>query len=350
MQVCLKGAESLTFSVVMPIYGVEKYLRQGIDSVLAQTFRDFEIILVDDRSPDGCPQICDEYAEIEPRVRVIHKEENQGLGEARNTGFAAAEGDYVFFMDSDDYVEPDLFENVFEVIKGGADIVVYGLRTVYENKDGVEYKREDLCPTAAVYEDRKAVGNCFIDLSRNRVFPFAWNKIYRREFLAAAAIPFERTKLIEDFLFNIAVFQKAEKIAVLDKVFYNYRKPAHQTLASAYSPEFFSLAKRKFSLEREYIENMGVGGEDNRQFVMENHLKHIVSTVIRNGSVRASLKTREQKAKIKEILADEDTKLVLAEFKPRGIQLKVIKATLKIGCPTLVLLLSKAIAFLQKHL
>lgn len=340
----------MTFSVIMPIYGVERYLRQGIDSVLSQSFADFEVILVDDRSPDGCPAICDEYAQRDSRIKVIHKEENQGLGEARNTGLAAAKGDYIFFMDSDDTIEQNLLQTAYDELQGGADIVVYGLCCVHEDKNGEVFKREDLCPDKATYEGKEQIGNCFVNLSKNRVFPFAWNKIYKRSFLEKCAVPFERTKLIEDFLFNIDVFQKAEKIATVDKVLYNYRKPAHQTLASAYSPEFFALAKRKFALERGYIENMGVANEENRQFVMSNHLKHIISTIIRNGSKRAGLSHAKQKEKVAEILADGDTKTVLSEFVPCGIQYKVICSALKTGNTELCLLLSKCVGFAQKHM
>jgi len=92
-------------SIIVPVYKVEPYLRRCIDSILAQTFLDFELILVDDGSPDNCPGICDEYAEKDSRIKVIHQT-NGGLSSARNRGIAAAEGEYLLFCDSDDYVSP----------------------------------------------------------------------------------------------------------------------------------------------------------------------------------------------------------------------------------------------------
>ena len=94
---------STTFSVIVPIYKVEKYLNKCIDSILKQTFQDFELILVDDGSPDKCPKICDEYAKKDKRVRVIHKE-NAGLVAARNTGIKEAKGDYICYVDGDDWI------------------------------------------------------------------------------------------------------------------------------------------------------------------------------------------------------------------------------------------------------
>ena len=338
----------MTFSVIMPVYGVEQYLRQGIDSVLTQTFTDFEVILVDDCSPDNCPMICDEYAELDNRVKVIHKPENEGLGEARNTGFAASEGEYIFFIDSDDTVEPNLLQKVYDVLQNGSDIAVFGINLVREYKEGREIRREVLSPKSITAANKNQIGNCFVALSRTRVFPFAWNKVYSKAFLEKCNISFERTKLIEDFLFNIQVFQKAEKITVLNDVLYNYRKPAHQTLASAYSSEFFNFAKRKFALEREFLENMGVANEENCQFVMENHLKHILSTIIRNASKRANLTRKEQKKKVVEILEDHDSKMVLSQFVPHGIQYKVICSVLKTGNPTICIALAKAVDFAKK--
>ncbi|MBO5913406.1 MAG: glycosyltransferase family 2 protein [Clostridia bacterium] len=112
----------MRFSIVVPVYGVEKYLDECINSLLKQTYTDFEIILVDDRSPDNCPQMCDGYAQSDSRVRVIHKPQNEGLGFARNTGLEAAKGDYVIFADSDDTIDPKTLERCFEELKDEPDI------------------------------------------------------------------------------------------------------------------------------------------------------------------------------------------------------------------------------------
>lgn len=100
-----------TISVIVPVYNVEPYLRQCVDSILGQTFRDFELILVDDGSPDGCPAICDEYAKMDSRVKVIHKE-NGGLSSARNAGLDVAKGKYIAFVDSDDWIHPEMSETM----------------------------------------------------------------------------------------------------------------------------------------------------------------------------------------------------------------------------------------------
>lgn len=104
-------------SVVMPVYNVEKHLKKAVDSVLKQTYTDFEIILVDDCSPDGCPQLCEELAASDERIMAVHHNENKGLSMARNTGMTYASGKYIWFMDSDDFVEDSLFAMVFDSVK-----------------------------------------------------------------------------------------------------------------------------------------------------------------------------------------------------------------------------------------
>ena len=111
-------------SVIVPVYKVEPYLQKCIDSILAQTFRDFELILVDDGSPDNCPAICDAAAEKDERIVVIHRE-NAGLSAARNAGLSAARGDYIGFVDSDDYIAPEMYQTLYDaMIKNDAQLAV----------------------------------------------------------------------------------------------------------------------------------------------------------------------------------------------------------------------------------
>ena len=122
-------------SVIIPIYKVEKYLRKCIDSVLNQTYQDFEIILVDDCSPDNCPKICDEYAKTDGRIKVIHKE-NGGVSSARNAGIKIANGEYLSFIDSDDSVEENFLQILVEGLENnGADLCTTKHKKVFENSN-----------------------------------------------------------------------------------------------------------------------------------------------------------------------------------------------------------------------
>lgn len=308
----------MTFSVIMPVYGVEKYLSTAIECVLAQSFMDFELILVDDCSPDGCPQICDEYAARDPRIKVVHKPQNEGLGEARNTGLSVAQGRYVFFMDSDDFISRELLKKAYTAITPTTQVVVFGFISQYENQDGVTTWAEAVSPPAMQATSEKGIGGAFVRLSRARVFQYAWNKVYKRAFLESIGVTFERTELIEDFLFNIAVFDRATDVCSIPNTLYYYRHPTHETLATKYSPAFFKLSKRKYLLEEDFLHKKDVKTEENRQFVLENYIKHVLSTFIRNRSKGAHLSFKRQLALIREALDDPLTREVLSEYQPVG--------------------------------
>ena len=126
------------FSIVMPVYGVADYLEQTLQSVAAQTFEDFEVILVDDCSPDDSPKICDAWVKKDERMTVLHLPENGGLSNARNAGFPHVRGEYVFFMDSDDVIDANLLEQVKASLEvNRADVVVFGLLEQYYDRAGV---------------------------------------------------------------------------------------------------------------------------------------------------------------------------------------------------------------------
>lgn len=306
----------MTFSVIMPVYGVEKYLSTAIECVLAQSFMDFELILVDDCSPDLCPQICDRYAKQDPRVRVIHKPQNEGLGEARNTGLAAAQGRYVFFMDSDDFISRELLKKAYTATTADTQVVVFGFISQYENKAGVTTWAEAVTPPTMQAASTEGIGQAFVRLSRARVFQYAWNKIYKREFLQKENLRFERTEMIEDFLFNIEVFDRASYVCSIPHTLYYYRHPAHETLATKYSEAFFELSKRKYLLEREFVRKKGVETSENVQFVSENYLKHLLSVFMRNYTKTPKMPLSEQMQRIREALADKITQTVLQTYRP----------------------------------
>ena len=130
-------------SIIVPIYNVEKYLKKCIDSIINQTYKNLEIILVDDGSPDNCGKICDEYAKKDNRIKVIHKE-NGGVSSARNVGVENATGEYIGFVDSDDYIEKDMYEVLINNLKKeNADISIISNYEVYKNKIIENKKKEN---------------------------------------------------------------------------------------------------------------------------------------------------------------------------------------------------------------
>lgn len=200
-------------SVIVPIYKVELYIRQCLDSILAQTYKNLEIILVDDGSPDNCPAICDEYAKRDSRVQVIHKS-NGGLSDARNAGINFASGKYICFMDSDDWVAPDIIEYLFKGLKEyDADISTCEYYNVYKKKM-IAVRRDS---------DRIFDGIGGLEaLLRLKIGNYAWGKLYKKELWEEIRYP--GGKLYEDVRTTYKLFRKCNRVAALKDCKYYYRQ------------------------------------------------------------------------------------------------------------------------------
>ena len=228
-------------SIVVPIYRVEPYLSQCVDSLLAQTLKEIEIILVDDGSPDRCGEIADEYAKKEPRVKVIHQE-NAGLGPARNSGMAAAAGEYIGFVDSDDWVKPEMFERLYQVAKQqDADIVVSG-HCDYTDGKVVRKKKHPLAgKTLSTTEEIRAIRKNLYGHGLNdrevESFPMSvCMSIYKKGWLQSHVVEFKKI-LSEDTIFNLKAYQYAKKISFTGQTDYCYRKENQNSITLTFAPE-----------------------------------------------------------------------------------------------------------------
>lgn len=340
----------MKYSIIVPVYGVEKYLDQCVKSVLAQSFTDFELILVDDRSPDSCPAMCDSWAQKDERIRVIHKPVNEGLGFARNTGMDAARGSYILFLDSDDFVSEKLLETCDAALTEQTDMLVFGVEYVYQDKSGKTMLTELAVPSRFVASTPEKRGSLFVSLNRARVFPFAWNKVYRKDFLDAAGARFEATKLIEDFLFNIDLFARAERIDAVAAALYYYRKPAHETLVSKYAPEFFELCKRKYTLEEAFLRGCNSLSKEHFDLIRLNYIKHFASAVLKNRSKAAGLSKAQQKRAIQDMMLDPLTVEVVKDYTPADRKFRLICDAVKHKQAGLVLLYCTGIDFVQRNM
>ena len=205
-------------SVIVPIYKVEPYLRQCVDSIINQTYKNLEIILVDDGSPDGCPQICDDYAAKDTRVKVIHKE-NGGLSSARNAGLDIATGDYIAFVDSDDYLETTMYNDLYELIKSqDADVSVSDIYILKQGK--LETYSFKSCKVTVVNNKQDIF--CHL-IKHNPYVRFeVWNKLFKKSFIGD--IRFKVGQIYEDLYFDRSLLLKAPKLVHIEKPLYVYRE------------------------------------------------------------------------------------------------------------------------------
>lgn len=231
-------------SVVLPIYKVEKYLDRCIESVVNQTYPHLEIILVDDGSPDRCPQICEDWAAKDSRIRVIHKE-NAGIGMARNTGIEHARGTYIFFFDSDDYVAPNTIELAYSAAQEHqAQVVCFGHHDV-DSRGKIVRSWAPSCPkpvfTGAevqdvflpnlLYDDPQDCWNlnasaCMAMFSMELIHSTGWRFVSEREILS------------EDIYSIVALYKHVQRVAVVSEALYSYCRNS-QSISRSYRPDRF---------------------------------------------------------------------------------------------------------------
>lgn len=201
-----------SISIIVPIYKAEQYMSKCIDSILNQTFGDFEVILVDDGSPDRSGEICDQYASKDSRIKVIHKN-NGGVSAARQIGLDRSSGDYIIHADPDDWVEPEMLEEMYNQAKiTRADMVIsdYYIDNAHDTRRIVQ-KPSNLAPRTVLRE-------LFINLHGS-----CWNKLIKRSCIVKNGITFPANiNYCEDLIFNSRLIQKGIKISYLDKAFYHY--------------------------------------------------------------------------------------------------------------------------------
>ena len=202
-----------SLSIIMPVYNVERYLREAVDSVIAQTFTDWELILIDDGSPDNCPAICDSYAAADPRIRVIHQA-NGGLSAARNSGLEISEGRVIGFVDSDDRIDSRMYEKMIAAMtKHNADMVLCGYCFEWRNRTKIKQPM----PCASVLSHDEAMRELF---ENRAIESYSWDKIYRREIISSL-YPVGRN--YEDLAVMHRWMNNTSRLAVVDEPLYHYR-------------------------------------------------------------------------------------------------------------------------------
>lgn len=313
-------------SIIVPIYNVEKYLPQCMESLLNQTLADIEIILVDDGSPDNCPAMCDEYAKQDHRVRVIHKA-NAGQGYARNSGLEIATGEYIAFVDSDDYVETATYQEMYALITSTKADAVYFAFQMFDNQENVF--GEASTSKEGQYQTKDDVRGLMLNMianhctvkSRRDIQCSACCSLYRNDIIKNYGLKFksERELYCEDLLFNLDYLLNSSNVITVVDTFYKYRVNVSSTTKTVRPDRvdkyyFFY----QYLLEMLSINNFGTEGylRATRQFI--DYSRDGI-----NKYLRSSLITRKEKIHwLKEVVNKEIWKEIAVSFPYKKLPLK----------------------------
>ena len=225
----------MKYSVIIPVYNVEKYIKRCVKSILSQRYNDLEIILIDNGSTDRSGSICDIYANEYANISVYHIE-NHGVGSARNFGLSKARGEFIYFVDSDDYLVGNLFAEFEDKFVPDLDLLVFSYYNSFEEDLTEKQRTEKSLPFKGNY-DKDGFIKIFKELFLSDMLYTVWNKIYRREFLLENDISFEQYELGEDVRFNLNVYRNVTKVYLSQESYYVYVIGRIGSAMSGYNPK-----------------------------------------------------------------------------------------------------------------
>ncbi len=281
----------MKISIVIPVYNVERFLRDCIDSVINQTYQNLEIILVDDGSTDGSGRICDEYEKMDKRIRVIHKC-NGGLSDARNTGLDLAKGEYISFVDSDDWIRKDAYEILYDRIREfRADIVCFGMTELYEKSRNALY----LPQSSGVMDTEGALKKLMLG---DGCGPSVCDKLFKRQVFEK--IRFPAGKISEDIAVMYRVFDHAERIGFVNDCFYYYRHRSGSITTASYDKKYLVIADYARDMIR-YMKKRHPALTDCARTYYANTLIHVCSRISALNKARQEMFLNEMKAYKKEL-------------------------------------------------
>lgn len=340
------------FSIVMPVYNVEAYLPQAIESVLSQSFTDFELILVDDCSPESSGEICDEYARRDSRIQVLHLPKNGGLSNARNQGMNSAVGTYITFMDSDDYVSDTLLQSVYDSLQENqADIVVFGLIEDYFSPNGTLINSYSVSYGTDLYiRDKAELQREVIELERKTLLGYAWNKFYRFDKIKDSGLEFLKITLIEDILFNLAFISDAEKMNVLSITPYHYMKRADCSLTNKFVKDYYILHRRRVYELLALYKSWDMCTPQVCTALADIYVRYIFSALQRNCAPQANMRHSDRVQWVRDLYQDDLYLALLPYFHGSNPIVSIFSALLTHKNISLCLLFGRMIYWVKNYL
>lgn len=335
----------IKISVIMPVYRVESYVSRAIESMQNQTLKEFEFLIVDDGSPDRSGEICDIYANRDERIRVLHTE-NHGAPAARNTAMDLARGKYLYFLDSDDWAEPDMLENMYRLAeKYQAELVIAGfyIDTYYGEK---EYCTDHFIPEDAVYLTKEEFRrNSYRLFDRNMLYT-PWNKLYLRSYIETYALRFPKM-LWDDFPFNLSVIRQVERVAVTSRQYYHFLRARAESETAAYRPQMYEKREEEHGWLVELYQGWKVSTPETEEFLARRYIERFIGCIENLTNPRCEMSYFRKRREVKRMLDNQRVRESLKLAVPRSFYMKIMLIPVRMKNVTLLLMEAAAITLVK---
>lgn len=332
-------------SIIMPVYGVEDYVGKAIESIQAQTLIDWEFFCVDDGTKDRSGEICEEYAAKDPRIIVIHKE-NGGAPSARNVAIDRAKGKYMYFMDSDDWAEPTMLEDMYNLAeKNNSQLVVSGyyIDTYYNDTEKFVQKQfYDDVVFATQQEFRENAHKLF---DRNLLYT-PWNKLYLSNYILENKLYFPQT-FWDDFPFNLSVVRNVERVSVTSNKYYHFIRKRTESETAKYRTDMFDKREEEHSWMLDLYEHWELDTPETREFLARRYIERVIGCIENVTNRNCTLSPKEKKSEIKKMISSDRARQAVKIAQPNSKYMKLMLLPIKWNNATLTYLEGKLISYVK---
>lgn len=333
-------------SIVMPVYNTEKYVAKAIESVLGQTFRDFEFVIIDNGSTDGSSKIIDKYAQKDSRIWVIHNETNVFIADARNQALEDLKGEYLYLIDSDDWILPNMLETMYSRAKAfNAEYVVCGYFMDYF--EGGKEHSYTVCPDDRNYEKAEFRSNA-INYLVHTILTVPWNKLYSLSYIREHRIRFLHTKL-EDHHFNMDFIMDVERVCMISTPFYHYYRSRPGTDSQVVYNSSLNQKKRDHLAHTlEVYKHWNILDQETMRRLADYHMGRLVQCVTQ--TVRNThLNNKERNNELDRILNDELTAFAIKHQTKKLSKMRILSFPIRVHSCWMCKAMGTFVWIVQKH-
>lgn len=332
-------------SIIMPVYGVEDYVGKAIESIQAQTLTDWEFFCVDDGTKDRSGEICDEYAAKDPRIIVIHKE-NGGAPSARNVAIDKAKGKYMYFMDSDDWAEPTMLEDMYNLAeKNNSQLVVAGYYIDTYYSDTEKFVQKQFCDDAVFATQQEFRKNAHKLFDKNLLYT-PWNKLYLSSYILENKLYFPQT-FWDDFPFNLSVVRDVEHVAVTSKKYYHFIRKRAESETAKYRADMFDKREEEHSWMLDLYEHWELDTPETREFLARRYIERVIGCIENVTNRNCTLSPKEKKAQIKKMISADRARQAVKTAQPNSKYMKLMLLPIKWNNTTLTYWEGKLISYVK---
>lgn len=340
----------IDISVIIPVYNVDKYIKSTIKSLIKQTYKNIEIIIINDNSTDSTLEICNMYAKLDSRIKVFNQPYNCGAARARNRGLSIAKGKYIFFMDSDDYIDLNMLENLFnKAEEEEVDLIICGyyFETIKQLNDKTKVlSKFSKSFKSKKYNNKEELMEDYIKLWDNAMLYNIWNKLYKKDIIDKNNILFKDLLISEDIEFNKEYIKICNKVYIDERCYYHYIREREGSITTKYKENLFRMRVEENEEFIRYFKELGIYNYEAREYVSRRYIERVVGCI--ENLFHSNKEVVEIYKSIKEIVNHTYTREAISNANIKTKKMKLLLLPIKIKSTVLTMSLIKLISIIRK--